>query len=133
MNCLLFIIASAAIKKRTGIAKKAFTELAHVLKSKKISLKTKTFFKYYVWSTQRMGYGCERWTISRVMQENLKEAEIWLHSCVQSNETTSGPLKPSIIDMYEICGIWNFHTFRSQKRLLKCDSFVRATVSSRHA
>ena len=64
------------IKKRIGIAKKAFKDLAQVLKNKKIGLKTKKIIlKCYVWST--LMYGCESWTISKAMQERLEAAEIW--------------------------------------------------------
>ena len=47
------------IKKRIGIARKAFKDLTQVLKSKKISLKNKKkILKCDVWSTWI--YGCER-------------------------------------------------------------------------
>ena len=63
------------IKKRIGIAKKAFKDLAQVLKNKKIGLRTKKIIlKCYVWST--LMYGCESWTISKAMQERLEAAEI---------------------------------------------------------
>ena len=64
------------VKKRMGIAKTAFKDLAQVLKNRKISLKTKKrILKCYVWST--LMYGCESWTISKAMQERLEAAEIW--------------------------------------------------------
>ena len=64
------------IKKRIGIAKKTFKDLAQVSKSKKIGLKTKKrISKCYLWSA--LMYGCESWTISKAMQERLEAAEIW--------------------------------------------------------
>ena len=68
--------SDAEIKKRIGIAKKAFKDLAQVLKDKKVGLKAKKIiFKCYVWST--LMYGCESLTISKAMQERQEAAEIW--------------------------------------------------------
>ena len=64
------------IKRRIGIAKKAFRGLGQVLKNKQISLNTKKrILKCYVWST--LMYGCESWNIIQAMQERLEAAEIW--------------------------------------------------------
>ena len=64
------------IKRRIGIAKKAFRSLGQVLENKQISLSTKKrVVKCYVWSA--LMYGCEGWNISQAMQEHLEATETW--------------------------------------------------------
>jgi len=64
------------IKKRIAMAKTSFQRMKSILTSRSINIGTRTrILKCYIWST--MLYGCETWTISKVMERRLEAAEMW--------------------------------------------------------
>ena len=64
------------IKSRIGQGKQAFIKLDNILKSNKISFKTRyRVLKSHVWSV--MLYGCEAWSITTKMEKKLVCAENW--------------------------------------------------------
>ena len=64
------------IRKRIGIAKSAFSELSNILKNKHITMPTRIHvLKSYVWPI--LLYGCETWTVSKIMREKLAATEMW--------------------------------------------------------
>jgi len=66
------------IKRRTVLAKKAFTEKRTILADKKLSFKLRLkLLKCYVWSI--LLYGCESWTISPNCRKRLDALEIWCY------------------------------------------------------
>ena len=59
------------MKRRIGVAKEAFKDLANILTNRKVKLDTKKrILKSYVCSI--LLYGCETWTISKNLEEKLK-------------------------------------------------------------
>ena len=65
------------IKRRIGIAKTAFGRLRKILTNVRMRMDVRMrIMKCYVWST--MLYGCETWTISKVMKDRLEAAEMWI-------------------------------------------------------
>ena len=64
------------IRCRIGQAKQAFMDMRHLLCAKIIGLGVrKRLLKCYIWSV--LLYGCESWTISKVMEQKLMAAEMW--------------------------------------------------------
>ena len=62
------------VKKRTGIAKTAFTSMKKVLFGRNFSMPVRLrVLKCYIWST--MLYRCETWTLRKWMMKNLEAAE----------------------------------------------------------
>ena len=66
------------IKKRTGIAKIAFSKMKDVLKLIKIPLNTrKRILQCCIWPT--LLYGAETWTITKVMKTRIEAFELWAY------------------------------------------------------
>ena len=64
------------VKRRIRIAKIAFTSMKKVVCGRNISMPVRLrLLKCYIWST--LLYGCETWTLSKGMIENLEAAEHW--------------------------------------------------------
>ena len=64
------------INTRIGIAKTAFRKMANLITNSRISIDTrKRAVQTYVWST--LLYGCETWTVSKVMEKKLEAMEMW--------------------------------------------------------
>ena len=64
------------IERRSNIAKEKFSKIAHLLTSKKLKLTTKLrIIKCYVYSI--FTYGCESWTLSKVLQTKIYAMEMW--------------------------------------------------------
>ena len=65
------------IRRRIGIAKTAYGRLKKILSNVRMNIEARLrIMKCYVWS--KMLYGCETWTISKVMRDRLEAAEMWL-------------------------------------------------------
>jgi ribosome-interacting GTPase 1 len=65
------------IKRRINIAKNKFSNIRKLVTNTKLSIRTRRrFVKCYIWST--LMYGCETWTISRVLEERIGAMEMWL-------------------------------------------------------
>ena len=64
------------VNRRIGIAKTAFTLMKEVLCGRNISITVRQRVpKCYIWSN--LLYGCETWTMSKEMMNNLEAAEHW--------------------------------------------------------
>ncbi|KAG1714985.1 TBC1 domain family member 13 [Nymphon striatum] len=62
--------------RRIAIAKDSFNKMKPILTNRNISLTTKNrVLKAYVWST--LLYGCECWTINKVLKKKLEATEMW--------------------------------------------------------
>ena len=66
------------IKRRIGLAKNSFQQMASIFKDRQLSIALKVrLLKCYVWSV--LLYGCESWTLSAETTKNLEAAEMWLY------------------------------------------------------
>ena len=64
------------IEKRKNIAKEKFSSMAKILKSKPLKLTTKLkIVKCYSYSI--FTYGCEAWTLSKVLEAKIEAFEMW--------------------------------------------------------
>ena len=68
--------SDAEIARRIAIAKGALNDVRKLLTCRNINIRLRLrLLKCYVWST--FGYGTEKWTISRAMNERLETFEMW--------------------------------------------------------
>ncbi|KAG1687297.1 putative uncharacterized transposon-derived protein F52C9.6 [Nymphon striatum] len=66
------------IKRRIGIAKDAFNNMANILTSRNLKTETKKrLVKCYIWST--LLYGAETWTLTKIMMTKIKAFEMWIY------------------------------------------------------
>ncbi len=66
----------AEIKARIAMSKTNFKKMSTILTNMGISFRTRSrVLKCFVWSV--MLYGCESWTISKVMRRRIEAAEMW--------------------------------------------------------
>ena len=66
------------IKRRIGIARTAFENMAKILTSRNISIELRSrIVKCYIWST--LLYGAETWTLTKVTSDKLEAFEMWLY------------------------------------------------------
>ena len=64
------------IERRKNIAKEKFSSMAKILKSKPLKLTTKLkILKCYIYSI--FTYGCEAWTLSKVLEAKIEAFEMW--------------------------------------------------------
>ena len=64
------------IRKRIAMAKETFQKMKPILTNRNVTMTTKTrILKTYIWSV--LLYGCECWTINKVMERKLEAAEMW--------------------------------------------------------
>ena len=64
------------IKARIAQAKQAFSKMENILKTSKISMRTRLrILKAYVWSV--LLYGAETWTLNKRLEGHLEAAEMW--------------------------------------------------------
>ena len=64
------------IERRKNIAKEKFSSMAKILKSKRLKLTTKLkIVKCYIYSI--FTYGCEAWTLSKVLEAKIEAFETW--------------------------------------------------------
>ena len=64
------------IRKRIAIAKGKFRDMRSIFTNRNLSMKLKIrLLKCYVWSI--LTYGCEAWTITPDLEDNIKAAEMW--------------------------------------------------------
>ncbi|KAG1669601.1 NADPH oxidase 5 [Nymphon striatum] len=66
------------IKRRIGIAKDAFNNMANILTSRNLKTETKKrLVKCYIWST--LLYGAETWTLTKIMMTKIEAFEMWIY------------------------------------------------------
>ena len=66
------------IKRRIALAKSKFSNMRSILTCHDLPLRTKVrLTKCYIWST--LLYGCETWSMTRVLEKRLKGFEMWLY------------------------------------------------------
>ncbi|KAG1681067.1 Protein unc-45 A [Nymphon striatum] len=66
------------IKRRMGIAKDAFNNMANILTSRNLKIETKKrLVKCYIWST--LLYGAETWTLTKIMMTKIEAFEMWIY------------------------------------------------------
>ena len=64
------------IERRCNIAKENFSKIAYLLTSKKLKITTKLrIVKCYFFSI--FTYGCESWTLSKVLEDKIDAMEMW--------------------------------------------------------
>ena len=64
------------IERRCNIAKEKFSNIAHLLTTKKLKISTKIrIVKCYVYSI--FTYGCESWTLSKILEDTINAMEMW--------------------------------------------------------
>jgi len=96
------------IKQRIGKAKTVFGNMKNVLLSHRINLTTRLRVLHcYVWSV--LLYGCESWTISKVMKDRLMAVEVWF---LQRMLKISRTEKKSNEEVFQEAGV--------HRTLLKC-------------